>query len=224
MMFQCTHTPLQTHIYFPNPRSHMCFPFCFHFTTPTVLTNLSLILPQGTITAIVGRSGSGKSTVAALLSRFYQPDEGTITLGGINATQFSQQQWTQAVAMVSQEPVLFAGTIEDNIAYGSMCHRSRGDVQRAAMAANAHDFISALPDGYDTMVGEGGVLLSGGQRQRIAVARALLKVLIGEIVVVLACLWRAIGFRFLHRGTDNMCTGRTDIDIGRGNERVGHHQ
>ncbi len=148
-----------------------------------MLRDLSLILPQGTITAIVGRSGSGKSTVAALLSRFYQPDAGTITLGGIEATQFTQQQWTEAVAMVSQEPVLFAGTIADNIAYGAMCHRNREDVEQAAMAANAHEFIMMLPEGYDTMVGEGGVLLSGGQRQRIAVARALLKVW-GFVVVV----------------------------------------
>ncbi|GFH21402.1 uncharacterized protein HaLaN_18703 [Haematococcus lacustris] len=140
-----------------------------------VLEGLTLTLPRGSVTAVVGRSGAGKSTVAALLSRFYKPQEGAIYLAGRPALSFSRGEWSKAIAMVSQDPVLFTGTIAENIAYGKYGKATQEEVQAAAEAANAHEFIQQLPDGYATVVGERGALLSGGQRQRIAIARALLK-------------------------------------------------
>jgi len=151
-----------------------------HFSYPVrpevpVLTGLTLSLPRGSVTALVGRSGAGKSTVAALLSRFYEPQSGGIFLDGKPASAFTRGEWSKAVAMVSQDPVLFTGTIADNIAYGKYGKATPEEIQAAAEAANAHEFIAQLPDGYNTIVGERGALLSGGQRQRIAIARALLK-------------------------------------------------
>lgn len=139
-----------------------------------VLKNLSLTLPRGKVTAIVGRSGAGKSTVASLIERLYPLDRGSIELNGVDIAKFSRQEWVNAVTAVSQEPVLFSGTIFENIAYGKP-HASISDVEKAALAANAHDFILSLPEGYESVVGDRGVLLSGGQRQRVALARALLQ-------------------------------------------------
>ena len=140
-----------------------------------MLRDVNLTLRRGTVTALVGRSGAGKSTVAALLSRFYLPQAGEILLDGADASTFTRGEWARAIAMVSQEPVLFSGTIADNIAYGRFGKCSFEEIRAAAEAANAHEFIVQLPDGYDTVVGERGALLSGGQRQRVAIARALLK-------------------------------------------------
>lgn len=126
-----------------------------------MLQDVSLTLKRGTVTALVGRSGAGKSTVAAVLSRFYDPQSGGIYLAGTPASNFTRGEWARAVAMVSQEPVLFSGTISDNIAYGRFGKCSMEDIQAAAEAANAHEFIMRLPDGYDTVVGERGTLLSG---------------------------------------------------------------
>ena len=139
-----------------------------------VLNNLSLTIPRGKVTALVGRSGAGKSTVAALLERLYAPSSGRVLLGDVKVNQYTRKQWVRAVTAVTQEPVLFNGTIFDNIAYGVQ-GASREDVEEAARAAYAHDFVMRLPEGYETSVGEQGSLLSGGQRQRIALARALLK-------------------------------------------------
>ncbi|GLC41551.1 hypothetical protein PLESTB_000702900 [Pleodorina starrii] len=151
-----------------------------HFAYPArpesgVLQGLQLTIPHGRTTALVGLSGAGKSTVAALLSRFYEPQEGIILLDGQPIDSFTRGEWSRAVSLVSQDPVLFSGTIADNIAYGKFGMASLDEIQSAAMAANAHDFITKLPDGYRTVVGERGVLLSGGQRQRIALARAIIK-------------------------------------------------
>ncbi|KAL4458228.1 hypothetical protein ABPG75_013093 [Micractinium tetrahymenae] len=140
-----------------------------------VLKDLSLTLPRGKVTALVGRSGAGKSTVAALLERLYSPDAGSITLAGQNIRGFSRAEWCSALAAVSQEPVLFPASIAYNIGYGRSMQCTQEEIEAAAQAANAHEFISALPEGYATVVGEAGSLLSGGQRQRIALARALLK-------------------------------------------------
>lgn len=140
-----------------------------------VLRDLSLTLPRGKVTALVGRSGAGKSTVAALLERLYSPDAGSITLAGQDIRGFSRTEWCAALAAVSQEPVLFPASIAYNIGYGRSMRCTQEEIEAAARAANAHEFISALPDGYATVVGEAGSLLSGGQRQRIALARALLK-------------------------------------------------
>ncbi|EFN54275.1 hypothetical protein CHLNCDRAFT_31851 [Chlorella variabilis] len=140
-----------------------------------VLKDLSLTLPRGKVTALVGRSGAGKSTVAALLERLYTPDAGSITLGGADIRAFTRGEWCGALAAVSQEPVLFPASIAYNIGYGRSMQCTQAEIEAAARAANAHEFIAALPEGYATVVGEAGSLLSGGQRQRIALARALLK-------------------------------------------------
>ena len=139
-----------------------------------VLTEVSLELRPGEVVALVGPSGGGKSTVAALLSRFYDPLGGRLTLDGVDFRELDPDWLREHVGVVSQEPVLFATSIEENIRYGRPS-ASHDEVVAAARAANAHEFIRAFPDGYDTTVGERGVRLSGGQKQRVAIARALLK-------------------------------------------------
>ncbi|MFT5681891.1 MAG: ABC transporter fused permease/ATP-binding protein [Myxococcota bacterium] len=139
-----------------------------------VLNKLNLTLSPGEVVALVGHSGSGKSTVATLLSRFYDPQGGTIQLDGTAYADLDILWLREQVGVVSQEPILFATSIVDNIRYGRP-GAPLDDVIAAAKAANAHDFIGTFPEGYDTMVGERGVKLSGGQKQRVAIARALLK-------------------------------------------------
>lgn len=140
-----------------------------------VLHNVSFRAPAGSTVALVGRSGSGKSTVANLLPRFYEIDEGEILLDGIDIRRYRLADLRRQIAFVSQDVVLFDDTIANNIAYGALAGCSREEIERAAEAAHVSEFAAALPDGLDTEVGERGVLLSGGQRQRIAIARALLK-------------------------------------------------
>jgi ABC-type multidrug transport system fused ATPase/permease subunit len=111
-----------------------------------VLQDVSITLRHGEVTALVGRSGAGKSTVASLLSRFYMPNTGTITMGGIDIHAWSRKAWTEAVALVSQEPALFSATVADNVAYGRP-RASREEIEVAAKAANAHDFIVGLENG-----------------------------------------------------------------------------
>ncbi|MCK6523535.1 ATP-binding cassette domain-containing protein [Myxococcota bacterium] len=139
-----------------------------------VLQGLSLSLRPGEVVALVGPSGGGKSTVAALLSRFYDPQGGQITLDGVPYPELDVGWLREQVGVVSQEPILFATTIAENIRYGRPA-ASDAEVEAAAKAANAHDFIQSFPDGYATLVGERGVRLSGGQKQRVAIARAILK-------------------------------------------------
>ncbi|KAL9163408.1 hypothetical protein ABFS82_06G038500 [Erythranthe guttata] len=152
-----------------------------HFSYPLrpdveILQGLDLTLKSGTVTALVGSSGAGKSTVVQLLARFYEPTKGRITVSGEDLRSFDKSEWARVVSIVNQEPVLFSVSVGENIAYGLPDDDvSKDDVIAAAKAANAHDFIISLPQGYDTLVGERGGLLSGGQRQRVAIARALLK-------------------------------------------------
>ncbi len=139
-----------------------------------VLGGLDLSLAPGEVVALVGPSGGGKSTIAALLSRFYDPVAGQILLDGTPFEALDAHWLREQVGVVSQEPILFATTIDQNIRYG----RPDAPPERvlaAARAANAHDFVAGFPEGYETLVGERGVKLSGGQKQRIAIARALLK-------------------------------------------------
>ena len=123
----------------------------------------------------MGESGSGKSTVISLLERFYDIDSGHILFDGVEIRQLQLKWWRQQMGLVSQEPILFNDTIHANIAYGKDGIASDEQVVAAAEASNAHKFISGLPQGYQTCVGELGVQLSGGQKQRIAIARALVK-------------------------------------------------
>ena len=139
-----------------------------------VLDDVSLELEPGRVVALVGPSGAGKSTVAALLLRLYDPDRGFIRLDGRDIRGLDARWYRERIGTVAQEPVLFSTSVEANIRYGRPDAR-RDDVEAAARAANAHDFIAALPEGYETEVGERGVRLSGGQKQRVAIARALLK-------------------------------------------------
>jgi ABC transporter fused permease/ATP-binding protein len=139
-----------------------------------VLTGLDLELAPGRVVALVGPSGGGKSTVAALLSRFYDPLHGRVLLDDVDYRELNADWLRRQVGVVSQEPILFATSIRENILYGRSA-ASIEDVVAAAKAANAHEFITEFTAGYDTMVGERGVRLSGGQKQRVAIARALLK-------------------------------------------------
>ena len=123
----------------------------------------------------MGESGSGKSTVIALLQRFYDPDSGSITIDGVEIKEFQLRWLRQQMGLVSQEPMLFNETIRNNIAYGKGGEASEEEIIRAAEYANAHRFISGLQQGYDTNVGERGLQLSGGQKQRVAIARAIIK-------------------------------------------------
>eukprot|EP00934_Nitzschia_sp_Nitz4_P000874 Nitzschia sp. Nitz4//scaffold22_size323478//202295//204295//NITZ4_000556-RA/size323478-processed-gene-0.106-mRNA-1//-1//CDS//3329543082//874//frame0 len=141
-----------------------------------VLENLSLTVKPGEIVALVGGSGSGKSTLAHLLTRMYDPNNPrTICLDGVPLAEWDLHKLRHMVAVVSQDPVLFRGTIRDNIRYGEWDHVTEDDIQRVARQANVLDFVQYFPDGLDTMVGPRGMQLSGGQRQRIALARALAK-------------------------------------------------
>ncbi|KAK3237645.1 hypothetical protein CYMTET_52291, partial [Cymbomonas tetramitiformis] len=149
-----------------------------HFRYPSrpddpVLKGISFELQPGSVSALVGPSGGGKSTIVGLIERWYDPEQGRITMNGKNITDLDCQFYRSHISLVSQEPTLFATSIADNIRYGR-ADASMDEVISAAKVANAHAFISELSEGYETMVGERGVRLSGGQKQRIAIARALL--------------------------------------------------
>ena len=139
-----------------------------------VLNEISFTATAGTTTAIVGPSGAGKSTLLALATRFYDPDAGIIRLGGVALPELTEKQLFDAVTVVFQDVYLFAGTIRDNIAFGRP-DASDAEVQAAARAARCHDFITAMPNSYQTRIGEGGLTVSGGERQRLSIARAILK-------------------------------------------------
>jgi subfamily B ATP-binding cassette protein MsbA len=148
---------------------------CFRYDTGgQVLHDISFSVSPGEVLAIVGPSGAGKSTVLDLLPRFYDPTSGAITLGGVDLRKVTLASLRERMGIVTQEVILFNDTVRNNIAYG-LQDVPASTVERAAHLANAHEFILELPRGYDTPVGQHGVLLSGGQRQRLAIARALLK-------------------------------------------------
>jgi len=148
--------------------------FAYQGRERKVLTDFNLSIQPGEKVALVGASGCGKSTIVSLLERYYDPTEGVILVDGEPLTTLNVTWWRQQLGLVSQEPLLFATTIVENIKYGN-AEATMQEVEAAARAANAHGFISQLKDGYNTMVGEEGRLLSGGQKQRIAIARAMLK-------------------------------------------------
>ncbi|CAK7356473.1 unnamed protein product [Dovyalis caffra] len=139
-----------------------------------VLRDFCLKIKGGSMVALVGGSGSGKSTVVWLIQRFYDPNQGKVTMGGVDLRELNVKWLRSQTALVGQEPALFAGSIRENIAFGNP-NASWAEIEEAASEAYIHDFISSLPQGYETRVGESGVQLSGGQKQRIAIARAILK-------------------------------------------------
>jgi subfamily B ATP-binding cassette protein MsbA len=139
-----------------------------------VLRDVSLTVEPGEMVALVGPSGAGKTTVVSLLLSYYDATAGRVSLGGFDVSRFSADSSRDAVAAVLQEPMLFDTSVRENICYGRLDARDE-EIEAAARVAQAHEFISDLPDGYDTTVGPRGARLSGGQRQRIAIARAVLK-------------------------------------------------
>ncbi|KAG6899416.1 hypothetical protein C0993_010453 [Termitomyces sp. T159_Od127] len=162
-----------------------------HFAYPSrpdvpVLRNINLSITPGESVAIVGASGSGKSTIAALLQRLYEPASGSITLAGVPLRDIDAAHLREHVSVVSQQPHLFDASIAENIRYGSGLDKiSEVDIRNAAKAANAHEFVMELPHGYDTSVGENATLLSGGQAQRLQIARALVRP--SEVLILDEC-------------------------------------
>ena len=140
-----------------------------------VLQDIAFEIRPGETVALVGRSGSGKSTIASLLPRLYEPTEGAIRLDGHSIDAYRLADLRNQIALVTQQVVLFNDTVANNIAYGMPEKATPEQLEEAARSANALGFIQALPDGFDTVIGDDGVMLSGGQRQRLAMARALLK-------------------------------------------------
>lgn len=141
-------------------------------------------IEPGTTTAIVGRSGSGKTTLATMLMRLYDPERGVIQLDGVDLRQLNPKWLRTHIGAVNQEPVLFSGTIRDNILYGLPEHQpvDEAEFKRVARESYVDEFVRNLPQGYATMVGQRGMMLSGGQKQRVAIARALIRV--SSIVVL----------------------------------------
>jgi subfamily B ATP-binding cassette protein MsbA len=146
----------------------------FAYDQKPVLKKISLTISKGETVAIVGRSGSGKTTMLNLLPRFYDVNSGMITIDGYDIRKLTQHSLRQQIAIVSQQTILFNDTIRTNICYGRS-DVSSDELVAAAKSANAHSFIENLPEGYETIVGENGIRLSGGQQQRLSIARALLK-------------------------------------------------
>ncbi|HEX7443994.1 MAG TPA: ATP-binding cassette domain-containing protein, partial [Acidimicrobiales bacterium] len=177
-----------------------------------VLADFDLHITPGETVAVVGRTGSGKSTVARLLSRFYDVRHGSVEIDGHDVRGLTLASLRANVGVVLDEPFLFSVSIHDNIAYGKPS-ASRPDVEAAARAAGAHDFIARLADGYDTVVGERGYTLSGGQRQRIAIARTLLA---NPPIMVLDDATSAIDVQveqLIHAGLRVQMEGRTTLII-----------
>jgi ABC-type multidrug transport system fused ATPase/permease subunit len=161
----------------PPARLDLCFSgvhYAYDDGERPALSGLSFNLPHGESLALVGPSGAGKSTVAYLLLRFIEPDLGTISVGGRSLQALSPAAWREQVAWVPQNPYLFHGTVAENICLARPDANGE-QVERAVRQASAHDFVQALPQGYDTVIGERGARLSGGEAQRVALARAFLK-------------------------------------------------
>ncbi|KAI5083159.1 hypothetical protein GOP47_0002902 [Adiantum capillus-veneris] len=187
------------------------------FSYPTrpevpIFRTLNLKIPAGTSLALVGPSGCGKSTIVGLIERFYDPTKGRVTVDGLDIRSYNLKALRKHIGLVQQEAALFATTIYENIAYGhDEC--TMADIQEAAKAANAHEFISALPEGYNTYAGEMGVQLSGGQKQRIAIARAVLRnpaiLLLDEATSALD----AEAEKVVQQALDKLMEGRTVVVV-----------
>ena len=178
----------------------------------TVLSDISFRAPAGKMLGIVGRSGAGKSTLVNLISRLYDPQSGIITIDGVNVKDLSFETLRKNVAMVSQETYIFIGTVAQNIAYAKS-DATYEEIVNAAMFASAHDFITKMPDGYDTLIGAGGRELSGGERQRISIARAVLQ---NPKILILDEATASVDTETEQRITkaiDRLTVGRTTLSI-----------
>ncbi|MGZ0714135.1 lipid A export permease/ATP-binding protein MsbA [Pseudomonas palleroniana] len=187
--------------------------FTYPGTERHVLKDISFTAEPGQMIALVGRSGSGKSTLASLIPRFYHHESGEILLDGVEIEDYKLLNLRKHIAQVTQHVTLFSDTVTNNIAYGDLAGAPREAVEAAAADANAKDFIDQLPKGFDTPVGENGVLLSGGQRQRLAIARALLK---NAPLLILDEATSALDTeseRHIQAALDNVMQGRTTLVI-----------
>ncbi|XP_062181144.1 ABC transporter B family member 21-like isoform X3 [Phragmites australis] len=191
---------------------HLCFSYPSR-PDVQIFRDLNLRIPSGKTVALVGESGCGKSTIIALLERFYDPDSGTVTLDSVDIKNLKVGWLRRQMGLVSQEPVLFHDTIRANIAYGKEGEATEEEIIAAAKAANAHQFISALPQGYGTLAGERGAQLSGGQKQRVAIARAVLRdpriLLLDEATSALD----AESERAVQEALDRAVVGRTTVVV-----------
>jgi len=181
----------------------------FAYETEPVLADIDLTARKGEVVALVGPSGAGKSTLVDLIPRFYEPTAGRILVDGIDTREIALPSLRSLTGIVSQDTVLFNDTVRNNIAYGAAERFTDEQIVAAARAANAHGFISELPHGYETILGERGTRLSGGQRQRIAIARALL---IDPPILILDEATSALDTeseRLVQEAIDRLLAGRT---------------
>ena len=181
-------------------------------STVATLSDVNITIKSGETIALVGLSGAGKSTFIQLLQRFYDPDQGKIFLDGIDIKTMNRLDFRKSIALVPQDPVIFASTVMENIRFGNP-KASDEEIYEAARAASAHEFITELPQGYETYVGERGVMLSGGQQQRVAIARAILRnapvLLLDEATSALD----AENERSVQKAFDHLSMGRTTIVV-----------
>jgi ATP-binding cassette subfamily B protein len=186
-----------------------------------VFRGLSVTIRAGEKVGLVGFSGSGKSTFVNLVLRLYDIQHGRILIDGQNIREVTQQSLRRAVSMISQEPSLFYRSLRENVRYGSL-DATDADVQEAAHKAHAHEFITAMPKGYDALVGERGVRLSGGQRQRIAIARAVLKNAPIVIMDEATSSLDSVTERYIQESIRNLMQGRTSIVIAHRLSTIAH--
>ena len=194
----------------------------FRYDGEPVLRDISFTARRGEVVALVGASGAGKSTLVDLIPRFIEPTAGRVTLDGVDTREFTLASLRALTGIVSQDTVLFNDTVRANIAYGAPDKYTPAQIEAAARAANAHGFISELPEGYDTVLGERGTRLSGGQRQRIAIARALL---VDPPVLILDEATSALDTeseRLVQEAIDRLLTGRTVFVIAHRLSTVQH--
>jgi ABC-type multidrug transport system fused ATPase/permease subunit len=177
-----------------------------------VLNNITLTIERGQMTALVGASGAGKTTLADLIPRFYDPTHGKVFIDGVDLQQFEINSLRRKLAVVSQDTFIFNTSVRNNIAYGTE-GASQSAIEEAARQANALEFIQEMPEGFDTQLGDRGVRLSGGQRQRIAIARALLRnpeiLILDEATSALD----SVSERLIQESLEKLSVGRTVIAI-----------
>lgn len=194
----------------------------FAYADEPVLSDVSLVAPKGEVIALVGASGAGKSTLVDLIPRFYEPSAGRILLDGIDTREVALPALRSLIGIVSQDTVLFNDTVRHNLAYGAAGKYTDAQIEAAARAANAHRFISELPHGYDTVLGERGTRLSGGQRQRLSIARALL---VDPPILILDEATSALDTeseRLVQEAIDRLLEGRTVFVIAHRLSTIAH--